>query len=148
MYQYAAPDLIQELERNRPTLVDKLEKFMAQQFEQQQLKDDAAASAHNQQQQDEVDKYKALIIQTIGQNWLVPDNVDKNLSCQLLIQVGPGGVVLSVQVAQSSGNPGLDSSATAAVFKSSPLPVPTDPQLFDKFRQLRLTVKPVNVVTN
>lgn len=115
--------------------------------EQQQLSATAAASAHNQEMQNEIDKYKALILQTIGQNWLVPDNTDKSLSCQLLIQVAPGGEVLGVQVIKSSGNPALDSSATAAVFKSSPLPVPTDPELFDKFRQLRLTVKPENVTS-
>lgn len=116
--------------------------------EQQQLTADATAAAHNDQVAKEIDKYKALILQTIGQNWLVPDNVDKSLSCQLLIQVAPGGAVLGVQVITSSGNPGLDSSATSAVFKSSPLPVPTDPELFDKFRQLRLTVKPENIVSN
>lgn len=112
--------------------------------EQQQLAA-AAAAAQNQADQSEIDKYKAMIVQMISQNWLVPDNASKDLSCQLLIQVGPGGVVLNVQVITSSGNPQLDDSAVAAVMKASPLPVPDDPKLFDKFRKLRLTVKPENI---
>ncbi|QLH41403.1 MAG: cell envelope integrity protein TolA [Coxiellaceae bacterium] len=47
---------------------------------------------------------------------------------------------------RSSGNSALDNSAVSAVFKTSPLPVPTDAELFDKFRELRLTVRPENIV--
>jgi colicin import membrane protein len=118
-----------------------MQKQVAQ--EQQQLH----ATAISQQQQGVIDKYKAMIVQAISQNWLVPDNMDKSLSCQLLIQVGPGGAVLGVQVVRSSGNPALDRSAQAAVFKASPLPVPQDPALFDKFRNLRLTVRPENIIS-
>lgn len=126
------------------------QKLLQQQMQQdqQQLSTAAAAAAQNQADQSEIDKYKAMIVQMISQNWLVPDNTNKDLSCQLLIQVGPGGAVLNVQVAKSSGNPQLDDSAVAAVMKTSPLPVPHDPKLFDKFRQLRLTVKPESVVSN
>ncbi|MGB6976220.1 MAG: cell envelope integrity protein TolA [Gammaproteobacteria bacterium] len=118
-----------------------LQKQMKQ--EQQQLH----ASATSQQQQGVLDKYKAMIVQAISQNWLVPDNVDKSLSCQLLIQLGPGGVVLSVQIIRSSGNSVLDRSAQAAVYKTSPLPVPQNPALFDKFRSLRLTVRPESIIS-
>jgi colicin import membrane protein len=118
-----------------------LQKQMAQ--EQRQLH----AQAASRQQQGVIDKYKTMIVHAIQQNWLVPDNVDKNLVCQLLVQVGPGGTVLSVQVVRSSGNPALDRSAQAAVYKTSPLPVPEDPALFDRFRSLRLTVRPENIIS-
>lgn len=102
----------------------------------------AASTALSQEQQSEIDKYKALIVQTIGQNWIVPPDAGSNISCQVLIHVGPGGAVLSAEVVSSSGDAALDSSAKTAVLKSSPLPVPDDSKLFDKFRELRLTVKP------
>ncbi len=92
-----------------------------------------------------IDKYKALILQAIGQQWLVPDNVAKNLTCQLLIELAPGGKVLNVKITRSSGNSNLDRSAVAAVYKASPLPVPTDPGEFDNFRELSLTVQPQDV---
>ncbi|MDF1795177.1 MAG: cell envelope integrity protein TolA [Coxiellaceae bacterium] len=93
-----------------------------------------------------VDKYKTQILQAISQRWLVPSGVSKKLSCELMVRLGPGGVVLNVKTVRSSGNSALDRSATTAVYKASPLPVPKDPALFDKFRELSLTVRPESVV--
>lgn len=93
-----------------------------------------------------VDKYRALILQAISQHWLVPHNADKNLFAQLMIRVAPGGMVLDVQVIKSSGDEALDRSARSAVFKASPLPVPTDTTEFELFRQFVLKVKPENIL--
>lgn len=117
---------------------------LQKQIEQEQHQ---LADASAKQNQSEIDKYRALIVQAIQQNWIVPDSIDQSLSCELSIQVGPGGAVLSVQIARSSGNAGLDNSAKTAVLRASPLPVPEDPTLFDQFRQLRLTVKPENIIS-
>lgn len=104
--------------------------------EQKQLSDTSA-----KQMQSEIEKYMALIEQAIHQNWLLPDGVDSQLSCVLLIKTAPGGEVISVQVTKSSGNAGLDNSARTAVFKASPLPVPSG-DLYEQFHQFNLTVKP------
>lgn len=101
----------------------------------------------SRQAQGEVDKYKALIIQSISEHWLVPSQVNKKLVCQLMIRVAPGGMVLDVQVTKTSGDPSLDSSARAAVLKASPLPVPTNPDAFEAFRQFTLKVKPENLLS-
>lgn len=93
-----------------------------------------------------VNKYKALILSAIGQNWLVPGGVNKNLSTVYEVQLAPGGVVVSVRLIKSSGNAILDQSAQTAIYKASPLPVPKDPTAFDNFRDLRLTVSPKEVV--
>jgi len=98
-------------------------------------------------QQREIDRYKMLITQAIGRRWLVPSNVDQNITCKLLIRLGDGGIVLNVKLIQSSGNPILDRSAQAAVYKASPLPVPSDVKLFEKFRVLNLTVRPEGVLS-
>jgi colicin import membrane protein len=58
------------------------------------------------------------------------------------VRLGDGGEVLDVKLVRSSGYSQLDNSATAAVYKASPLPVPGDPELFEKFREIRLLVKP------
>jgi colicin import membrane protein len=50
--------------------------------------------------------------------------------------------VLNIKLLRSSGDAALDYSARTAVLKSAPLPVPSDPQLFEQFRELRLTVRP------
>lgn len=90
----------------------------------------------------EIDKYKALVIQAIAGNWIVPEGADKDASCLILINVAPGGMVIDAKLIKSSGNEALDLSAQKAVLKSSPLPVPSDPVLFDDFRTIKLTVRP------
>lgn len=100
------------------------------------------SAAISQQVQGELDKFKSLIEQAIGQHWIVPDSIQKDIQCKLLIRLAPGGVVLNVSLIKSSGDPALDRSAIAAVHKASPLPVPKDANLFDKFRELSLTVHP------
>jgi colicin import membrane protein len=127
-----------------------MEKEIKQQAEnalqQQLLHEEKRASGAKSQ--GIVNKYKALILQAIGERWLVPTGVDKKLYSELLIRVAPGGVVLDVQVTRSSGDVSLDKSARDAVFKASPLPVPEDTAEFNQFRQFVLKVKPENIVTS
>lgn len=106
------------------------------------------AGQRSQHMQGLINKYKALILQAIGQHWVVPSHVDKRLSCQLLIRLAPGGVVLEVSIMKSSGDVLLDRSARAAVLKASPLPVPDDIYSFESFRQFVLKVKPENIQEN
>ncbi|MCW8496166.1 cell envelope integrity protein TolA [Fluoribacter dumoffii] len=93
----------------------------------------------------EVDKYKALIVNAIGRNWILPENVDSSLSSQFRIRLAPDGMVLQVTLTRSSGDPLLDRSAQTAIYKASPLPVPADPETFNLFRDISLTVRPEQV---
>lgn len=90
----------------------------------------------------EVDKYKALIIHAISRQWILPDQVNHQLSSQFRIRLAPNGTVLDVQLIRSSGDPILDRSAQSAIYKASPLPVPEDPKAFNVFRDISLTVRP------
>lgn len=115
---------------------------------QQQKDQKRIANQRTQQAKGVVDKYKALILQSISQHWRIPNNVDKKRTALLLIKLAPGGMVLDVQLTKSSGDDALDRSARAAVLKSSPLPVPPDPDAFEPFRQFILKVKPENVLAS
>lgn len=128
------------------------QKILKSQFEKtlrQQLLDEEIhlKGSETRQSQGEINKYKALIVQAISQNWLIPMHANKSLYCELLIRLAPGGMVLDVQISKSSGDPALDSSARTAVLKSSPLPVPTDTKAFEAFRHFALKVKPENILT-
>ena len=121
---------------------------LLQQMQMQQMQKDAfqvnkVITAHNNAI---IDKYKARILSKIAQNWLVPRRRDADLSSKFTVNLAPGGVVLSVSLDKSSGVAALDISAKTAIMKSSPLPVPKDPALFDKFRVLSLTVRPEDVL--
>jgi len=144
------PKLKQSMERE-------LQKQLAQESAEQEVASKAASKAKSEAKeatsqasaahvQGEVDKYKALIVQAISQHWVIPDGVRQDLSCELLIRVAADGDVLSVEIARSSGDAVLDRSARAAVFKAAPLPVPKEAEVFDRFRELRLTVRPENIL--
>jgi len=124
-----------------------MKEIKAKSLQQQMLQEQKRlASVMTQQTRGIVDKYKALILQTISQHWIIPNNIDKHLTAELLIHVAPGGLVLDVQLIKSSGDAALDRSARAAVFKASPLPVPTNSEAFESFKQFVLKVKPENVL--
>ena len=112
----------------------------------QEAQRNAQQAAVNQQKaaqmSGEVNKYKALIIQAISQHWILPEHVDRQLFSQFRIQLAPDGTVKSVSLIRSSGDSVLDRSAQAAIYKASPLPVPTDAEMFNLFRDISLTVRP------
>lgn len=93
------------------------------------------------------DKYRHLILQAIAQQWIIPPEMNKHLETKLIVHLAPGGMVLEVIIAKSSGNSVLDRSAQTAVYKASPLPVPKNNDLFHTFRQINLTVRPEGVMT-
>lgn len=103
----------------------------------------AALKAENQARiLSEIDKFKSLIISAIGQQWIVPEEANRHLSSQFNIRLAPTGAVLDVRLVRSSGDPVLDRSAQSAIYKASPLPVPVNPDAFNVFREISLTVRP------
>lgn len=120
----------------------------ARQLQDQKKQEEAARAAQDAAKKVKiagvVDRYKALIINAISQQWILPDQVDNRLSSQFRIRLAPNGTVLEVTLTRSSGDPILDRSAQSAIYKASPLPVPSDPEVFDVFRDISLTVRPEN----
>ena len=119
------------------------EQALQQQLEEEENQREAA---RQRQLRGIIDKYRAKIQQAIERQWIVPPTVDKNTKAELRIQLAPGGEVINVTMAKSSGNNALDQSAIDAVYKASPLPVPQEANLFEPFRTLYLTVDPQNVI--
>ena len=121
--------------------------LLKKQLEQKQLaaaNESAMNAAKNAEIAGEVDKYKALIIQAISSKWILPENANSSMSSQFRIRLAPNGLVLEVNLIRSSGDPILDRSAQSAIYKASPLPVPSDPNAFNVFRDISLTVRPEN----
>lgn len=137
-------------EQQRMAALAKKLQAQARQSLQQQVQADQAQldqqAAQAQRTQGIVDKYKALILQKVQQNWVVPV-FNKNISCDMLISLAPGGTVLDVKITRSSGNEALDRSAIQAVYKASPLPVPQDSDAFNQIRQFSATFTPESAVS-
>jgi colicin import membrane protein len=50
--------------------------------------------------------------------------------------------VLGAKLLKSSGNVAYDAAVERAILKSSPLPLPADASLFNRFRDLKLGFQP------
>jgi len=140
----------------------KQEAAVAEAKRQEEKKKQEAAAAEAKRQQElaaqqqaqlagqinaEVDKYVALVQQKVTQNWeVLQGSVAPGIFTRVMVRLAPDGAVLDVVVEQTSGNAILDRSAVAAVYRASPLPVPSG-EAFERFRELRLTLRPDQIVS-
>lgn len=87
-----------------------------------------------------LNEYVALIEQRVVRNWNRPPSARPGLECHVRVTQTPGGTVLQVQIDRCNGDDAVRQSIEAAVMRSSPLPPPPDPRLFE--RNLVLVFKP------
>ncbi len=83
-----------------------------------------------------INEYTALIKNKVSRNWLKPAGNIQGLRCKVSVRLIPGGEVVSAQVVKSSGNSVFDRSVESAVFKASPLPLPRDPAIAARMREI------------
>ncbi len=88
----------------------------------------------------ELAQYIALIKQKVERNWAQPAGTSAGIECELYVSQIPGGEVVGVKIGRCNADPAVVRSVEAAVYKSSPLPLPSNPALFE--RNLRFTFKP------
>lgn len=117
---------------------------LANKQQQEAAKQTALNAEKNTRIAGEIDRYKALIISAISRQWILPENAKNSVSSEFRIRLAPDGSVLEVTLTRGSGDSVLDHSAQSAIYKASPLPVPTDPDAFNTFRDISLTVRPEN----
>jgi len=125
----------------------KQEKQRQQQMEQalrEQLAEEeqSRAAARNTRLTSEADKYKAAIAQKVSRHWVRPTASRKGLQCTVRVRLVPGGEVLEAKVVRSSGDANFDRSVEAAVHKASPLPLPENAELFERFRDIEFIFRP------
>ena len=80
-------------------------------------------------------EYMGRIREKIARNNTFP-GASSGLTGRVQVRLAPGGQVLAVQVIDSSGNQAYDQAMERNVFRSSPLPVPQDPDDFNYFRDI------------
>jgi colicin import membrane protein len=129
-----------KLEKERVAQEAEAKKLAA---EKQALADKLAKQAASAQA-GEIDKYRRLIQDRVRRNIVEPPNLQGNPEVEFEVRLLPGGDVLetSLKLRRSSGNPAYDQAVERAILKSSPLPLPSDPAMFNTFRDLNLKIKP------
>jgi len=96
------------------------------------------ADARTRAQAAWVDKIRAKI----RGNIILPRDIVGNPEAVYDVALLPTGEVLSVKQMRSSGNAGYDEAVYRAILKSSPLPKPDNPALFE--RRLELRFRPLD----
>ena len=125
---------------------DKLAKLKAEDDALSQKKKTADTNARRAQLQQEIaneekardsrlaslkQRYMGLIKNRIESNWVKPPSTPDGLNCKVEVRQVGGGTVVSAKVLSCNGDDAVRQSIVTAVLKSSPLPEPPDPALFD-----------------
>ena len=106
------------------------EELLKQQMAQEEA--DRAAQQRQRELASLQGQYIAVLQQRVTRNWLRPPTAHAGMVCTVHVRLIPGGEVVEARVVRSSGDPAFDKSAETAVLKSSPLPAPPDPALFQR----------------
>ena len=85
--------------------------------------------------------YMALIRQKIERNWNAPASAGAELKCSVRVRQIPGGDVTGVTILTCNGDDAVKRSVEAAIYRSSPLPEPSDPSLFDRNILFNLSIR-------
>jgi colicin import membrane protein len=125
-----------ELKKQNEERELELKKFLAEK------EANAKAAAQASEQGKIISEYMERIRAKVRQNIVEPPGLQGNPTAEFDVVVIPGGEVLSVRLARSSGVPAYDAAAERAIMKSAPLPLPPNPELFSRFRDIRLSIRP------
>ena len=139
-----------KLEEQKKLEKERLEK---QQQEEKRLQEEALLSSMEEEElfeesaADEVTamSYMGVIKSAVESNWSRPPSARNGMQVLLDIQLVPTGAVVSVNVADSSGNEAFDRSAVAAVDKAERFPelAELESRVFEKYyRHFKLMFKP------
>jgi colicin import membrane protein len=93
----------------------------------------ASLAAAKQKQVDSIVAHYASLIRDAVQNvWYRPED-DAQKKTVVLVQLAPSGMVVNVSIEQPSGNSALDRSIVSAIYQASPLPVPQQTDIFERY---------------
>jgi colicin import membrane protein len=81
--------------------------------------------------------YASKIRGKVRGNIVLPPGIAGNPEAIFEVNQLPTGEVLAVRLKRSSGSPALDTAIERAILKSSPLPKPDDPSLFERSLEIK-----------
>ena len=107
--------------------------------QQRQAEIDAEAERMAAVDAGELAVYTAMIQQKIYRNLSLPASAGDDLKCSVRVRQVRGGEVLGVTFLSCNGDAAVTRAIEAAIYRSSPLPEPPTPNLFDPNILLNLT---------
>lgn len=133
----------QEIERKRQ------EDIQRQRDENERLRKELEAEQRAEEIEDEERRlasnnspamaaYQFAIAQKIRRNWSVPASARPDTLCVVNVRQLAGGEIVGVNIISCNGDDAVKRSVEAAIHRSSPLPEPSDPDLFRPLLELNL----------
>lgn len=132
---------LEDIERQRKEN-ERLKKAAQAAERQRQLDAELAAESQRLEAMNagELSRYQYAIMQQLQRNWIEPATAIAGIECIVHVRQLPSGEVVGVTVGTCNGDDSVRRSIEAAVYKASPLPLPSNPALFD--RNLTITFRP------
>jgi colicin import membrane protein len=93
-----------------------------------------------------LNQYIPIITQKVSRNWNKPASVQRGITAKVAVRLTPSGEVVSAELIRSSGNSVFDRSVVNAVYKASPLPIPQERGVNERFRELDLNFNPEDLI--
>lgn len=118
----------EEAERRKAADDKRLQEARESELAQQLAEEEAGAAARGSP---EAAQYYAMIRQAVERRWNRPLSARPDLQCEVQVRQTPAGVVLSAKVGSCNGDAAVKQSIETAVFSASPLPLPSNPRLFE-----------------
>ena len=143
----------EELERKRQEAERKRQEDIQRQREENERRRLEAEAAQRQEELEaeerrftarnsaEMAAYQFAIAQKIRRSWAVPASAGPETRCTVRVTQLPGGEVVSVNIISCNGDSAVQRSVAAAIRRASPLPEPSNPDLFDRNLTLNLTLE-------
>lgn len=103
---------------------------------------EAELAARAQAEADRLEKvgeWAHALVRHVQANYRKPPSAPDDFSCQVRMQLLPDGTVTNAKIVRSCGNPLLDRAVEDAVHRSSPMPRPADPSVFDRDLTINFT---------
>jgi len=141
----------EELERKRQEAERKRQEDIQRQREENERKRLELEAAQRQEELEaeerrfaarnsaEMAAYQFAIAQKIRRSWAVPASAGPDTLCSVRVTQLPNGEVVDVKILSCNGDDAVRRSVEAAVRRASPLPQPSNPDLFDRNLTLNLT---------
>lgn len=112
----------------------------AMQEEAERREAERAAQAQAQAERfDQVAEWAYALVRHVQRNYRKPPGAPDEFTCQLRMQLLPDGTVTNVRILKSCGDALLDRAVEDAVYRSSPMPRPADPTVFERDLTINFT---------
>jgi len=130
-----------KVEEERKRREDEKAEFKRALLEEERREEEAKKLAERTARlQTQRQQYIVLIAQKVENNWLRPVTNTEGQSCDVIVTQTMMGDVIDVRLQSCTNDIAFQRSVESAVYKASPLPLPPNPDVFD--REIYFTFKP------